>query len=237
MSNLTDFIGSKNNEVDKLAPISFITTSTSWTPPSIGKYFVILCGGGGSGSTTSIANSGTVAYGGGAGDMVIDIVDISNTTAIPITLGAGGSQVNHVVGGGNAAGNDGGISTFGSYLSTTAIQNRGITSPTQPSTIYGGFTSIVKSFIEDIPVDTLLNSKYSIGTLFATPLNSLVADQYSNLHSSKGANSIFSSGGGAGTTGGDGVFSSGGGGGADDYTTGRHSGAGGDGVCLIIKLK
>ena len=86
-------------------------TSGTWTKPSGFKgnlAFVILVGGGASGSCRS---GWTGNAGGGGGEIVMDWVDVSGESSVSVTIGAGGAGVTQ-----SSYGNNGGDTSFGSLL-------------------------------------------------------------------------------------------------------------------------
>ena len=91
-----------------------ITGSTTWTVPKTikGNISVLIFGGGGSGLSP---NSDNVCGGGGSGWMNNGEFSIAGGTQIPITIGNGGSL----------AGQSGGTTTFGTYLSANGGVNGG----------------------------------------------------------------------------------------------------------------
>lgn len=112
--NLSDFIGTSSSlrPINKqYNPYILVTTSTVFNVPSDGKYFVLVSGGGGSGGR--IDGAGKTASGGGSGFISSDILDLNVGEDITITIGAGGAMASAI----SMDGNDGGISSFGSYLS------------------------------------------------------------------------------------------------------------------------
>jgi hypothetical protein len=89
-----------------------ITASTTWTKPARFVPSSLFIDGIGSGSS---GNSSSVGVGGGSGEYVIcRNVDVSAVSSVVVTLNPGGAAVNG--GGVNAAGNPGGVCSFGSLV-------------------------------------------------------------------------------------------------------------------------
>jgi hypothetical protein len=105
MSNIKDFIGGSGGGFD---PRNFtrvdITTSQNWVAPAAkgDKFFVVMQGAGGSGA--QIWNGGDIIFGGGAGQIVTDIISLTTSQSITISIGVGGNTA-RVNGKGNAGGN------------------------------------------------------------------------------------------------------------------------------------
>ncbi len=101
---------------------TFTSNGTFTVPAGVTTVWVTAVGGGGSGSTgdnTIGAISDTPGNGGGAGAMVLKtLVSVTPGANIPVTIGAGGAEVNICTGnsGYGFNGNAGGTSSFGSYV-------------------------------------------------------------------------------------------------------------------------
>ena len=92
-----------------------ITTSGTWTPPAVGRYYIRMVGGGGEGGYLYFLGSGG-AGGGASGAYSEKIIDITALTPIPVTIGAGGDSGFTPV--------PAGATSFGAYL-TAAGGNGG----------------------------------------------------------------------------------------------------------------
>jgi len=93
----------------------FTANGTYTKPSGINKIKVTLTGGGGGGGSGS--GSFNMGGGGGGGGSSIEIIDVSSlSSTVSVTVGAGGAG-----GAANAGiiGNDGGTTSFGSYLTAT----------------------------------------------------------------------------------------------------------------------
>jgi hypothetical protein len=92
--------------------------SASWTPPAgVNKVYVQVWGaggGGGGGATGLLILGGAGGNGGGGGGYAAGIYTLANSSAVLVTVGAGGAK-----GPVNNAGSTGGNSSFGSYASAT----------------------------------------------------------------------------------------------------------------------
>lgn len=98
---------------------------TSWNVPDVlkkgRKAWVIVIGGGASGSIGSVTAGGSGGAAGGESRKLIDLTDIDSVT---ITVGAGGAPVTTASTNGNA----GGSSSFGAYCSATGAPQSNISS-------------------------------------------------------------------------------------------------------------
>jgi hypothetical protein len=113
------------------ANLQEFTTSGTWTKPA-GATFVMVealgAGGAGAGSTGTNNNSQAGAGGGGGAYLYMIFKATDLTSTVSVTIGAGGVAV------ANNNGGDGGITTFGSYLTAYAGQG----GRTQPQGGSGG---------------------------------------------------------------------------------------------------
>jgi len=98
----------------KVKPMNQVFTANgTFTAPFTGNYKVTVCGGGASGSSTGTA-SNTRGGGGGTGGTCIEIVTLSKSDAVTVTIGSGGAQQTTTDSDG-VNGNNGGASSFGAY--------------------------------------------------------------------------------------------------------------------------
>ena len=98
---------------------------TSWNVPEVlkkgRKAWVIVIGGGASGSIGSVTAGGS---GGAAGGESRKLVDLTGVSSVTVTVGAGGAPVTTASTNGNA----GGSSSFGAYCSATGAPQSNISS-------------------------------------------------------------------------------------------------------------
>lgn len=178
---------------------TFISNGT-WAKPSKGNMALIECWGAGGGGGRNSAFSATPS-GGGGGEYSRLLVPLSTLSAsVSVTIGAGGAGISA-----NGDGNDGGSTTFGSYLNALGGQGgNGVGAKTGAG---GGYPSS-----EGYPGAAQgSNARFSGG-------------------GGGGGTSIFGGNGGAnGASGGSGVQPGGGGGSAKSGT----SGTGGNGKCVV----
>lgn len=103
----------------------WITSSTTWTKPAGVKSVEVTCvGGGGGGPANGF---------GGSGGYAKRIIDVSDVSSVPVTVGAGGATLTA-----------GGVSSFGSYLTVEGGQIPASSSGTNYVT--GGSGGIVTPF-------------------------------------------------------------------------------------------
>lgn len=248
MSNLIDFIGGKSsklfteNVINVLAGVDttsfkLITSSETFVAPYDGEYFVILQGGGGSGGAASSGSSGTQANatGGASGDLKAISVTLSESENVVVTIGAGGAGVTPPSLGSYSDGNSGGQTSFGSYLSTTVVNNKGygIYSNSYPSQSLEGFMLGGKGGAyggEITDIFLAVSSTYS-------PINKLdtssgIIGSYNS--GSGGGNSLLCKGSDGSSLISEDARLGSGSGGSGRTNTGGSSGNGGDGFALII---
>ncbi|HGY4227513.1 TPA: glycine-rich domain-containing protein [Citrobacter amalonaticus] len=98
---------------------------TSWNVPDVlrkgRKAWVIVIGGGASGSIGSVTAGGS---GGAAGGESRKLVDLTGVSSVTVTVGAGGASVTTASTNGNA----GSASSFGSYCSATGAPQSNVSS-------------------------------------------------------------------------------------------------------------
>lgn len=96
------------------APV-LITESGTWTPPATGWYWLEVLGGGGAGGSAAVTGVDVWVGGGGgaSGGYEKALVRIDSPAPIAVIVGAGGSPV------AGSSGGDGGVSSFGEYLSAS----------------------------------------------------------------------------------------------------------------------
>ena len=101
--------------------------STTWSPPFRMRAIVHCIGGGGSGGSNTISNTGCVAVsGGGAGEHSASILILDPAVTYTVTAGAGGAAGTDITtSGGTNAGNAGGASSFSGTGITTITANGG----------------------------------------------------------------------------------------------------------------
>ncbi|HFY0733221.1 TPA: glycine-rich domain-containing protein, partial [Citrobacter amalonaticus] len=108
---------------------------TSWNVPDVlkkgRKAWVIVIGGGASGSIGSVTAGGSGGAAGGESRKLIDLTDVDSVT---ITVGAGGAPVTTASTNGNA----GSSSSFGAYCSATGAPQSNISSGQIGGEGYGG---------------------------------------------------------------------------------------------------
>lgn len=243
MSNLTDFIGGAGI-IDSSPLIATYYESGSFTVPETGDYVILISGGGGSGAASQATLSVNArASGGGSGDVKVAKLTLTASDVHTITIGAGGAAVTASL---NVLthGNNGGVSSFGSLVTTDSIANGGICAITEiniPDTPGfcngGGVLGLIGMSGLNISGNTL---RGLLDSNPATNLNSYSGGVGFSLSTSGyaggGGASLFANGGaGSNSEGGKGSFGSGGGGVVEDGVA-RISGKGGDGFCLIAKL-
>lgn len=97
-----------------LQSMQVFTSSGTWTrPDGISRIEVIVTGGGGGGGSH---NTDDASGGGGAGGTAIEIIDVSEVSSVPVTVGVGGAgSCGNLHNGGTA----GGTSSFGTFLQAT----------------------------------------------------------------------------------------------------------------------
>jgi len=249
MSNITDFIGEKSfitievkessvrmqgsTSITEDFPI--LTISQNFVVPKTGKYFVLVSGGGGSGGCAYGYSSAIHSTGGGSGGVAYGILNLTAAESISVTIGAGGAPAPS-----SSDGNDGGQTSFGSYLTSPLLSNKGKVQvdtetnaefPSDGYRVADLYSSSTLSYDETVlpdvgitlksvssPADgvTYINSTYSVNT--------------------GGGASIITSGGAGSNNGLAGRNGSGGGGAGYGSTTSYTSGAGGDGFVLMCYL-
>jgi len=138
--------------------VDTITSTTNWLKPSWAKYYKVYIYGGGCGGGSGARQPTTLARwggGGGAGSSMVvgEFLDSALASSILVTIGAGGnggaSVTTDNTNGNN--GTQGGITSFGSLLSsyapgaggggTTSTSTRGTAYTTVTPSSYGGFYS------------------------------------------------------------------------------------------------
>jgi hypothetical protein len=90
------------------------TSSGTFTAPKTGVYKVTIVGGGGS-SASNQGGSNAYLGGGGGGGVAIEIVSLTVSDAVAVTVGAGGTDPASAA----THGNTGSTSSFGAYCSAT----------------------------------------------------------------------------------------------------------------------
>ena len=123
-ADIFSYIGAQYFGIKGIA--SFTTPGvTSWTVPdelkSGRKAWVIVIGGGASGSIGSVTAGGS---GGAAGGESRKLVDLTGVSSVTVTVGAGGASVTTASTNGNA----GSASSFGSYCSATGAPQSNVSS-------------------------------------------------------------------------------------------------------------
>ena len=107
--------GSSLTNTGGLKSVQVFTSSGTYTKPAGINTLKVICtgggGGGGEGKSTFNYNGG-----GAAGGTAIDIIDISGTSTVAVTVGAGGAAQ---TAGNGSAGNNGATSSFGAFCSAT----------------------------------------------------------------------------------------------------------------------
>lgn len=254
MSNLADFIGGSSNiEINipshQLAKVSndvtpqneqnIFSTSTTYTAQSAGKYFVLLSGGGGSGGVANLDNiTMWCSSGGGSGDVKYGVFTLTNGENVQITIGAGGAGV--TCGSVSVNGNNGGVTSFGGYLSTDSIANAGkasndanvlvdiaesgfrTVSYSRKGSIYNEYTLSDVNIKLNVLYDVKDGGSYVLG---------------GSAYSLGGASSILSSGvEGKKTAVTNAILGAGSAGAGYDNRSGEHSRNGGDGFAIVVKI-
>ena len=199
-------------------------TATWSKPAGITAVLVYVTGGGGSGGKHGCgSNKSSRSAGGGAGGTAIKWITSGLGSTETVTIGAGGAAVT-----GDAAGNGGGTSSFGSHCSATG-GNGG----------QQGCAGAVEGGANGVGSNGTINLEGGPGENGAEP------DHHSNHLKSSGGNGgeSYWGGGGRASTGFDtsvvseaGVIGSGGGGGHSNQN-GFASGAGGVGYCVVWEYK
>ena len=107
--------GSSLTNTGGLKSVQVFTSSGTYTKPSGINTVKVICTGGGGGGAEG---KSTFNYGGGgaAGGTAIDIIDVSGTSTVTVTVGAGGAQQ---TAGNGSGGNNGATSSFGSFCTGT----------------------------------------------------------------------------------------------------------------------
>lgn len=96
-----------NSDTGKLISVSTYRSSGTWYKPSgCTRVFVQVVGGGGGGASYNES--------GGAGGYAERVIDVTGIYSVSVTVGGGGAAVGYY-----AAANDGGTSSFGSYVSAS----------------------------------------------------------------------------------------------------------------------
>ena len=241
--------------------VDTITTTGTWTRPAWGKFFKVFLVGGGAGGGSGARLATTVTRGGGgsgagAGIVIAEFTATQVTGDQTVTIGAGGTggasvAVNNTAG---AAGNDGGVSSFGSLISTLATKAGagGVSATASRGQIYANTTPFgaislgsgsngATTSVTDITYITVTNNivtgGYSGGGGAGTTFNSLVSTNGGGINVWGGLlpSVAASSGGTNGGNGNDGVsftygyLTLGTCGGGGSYKTAQATGRGGDG--------
>ena len=138
-ANLTDVIHGLSNGLAQT-----FTSSGTYTAPVQAELFIVICVGGGGG--TSYAYSSGRNYGGGAGGTVIGCFDkLAMGATAAVTIGAGGTTETYAGNNVNAGNDDqtnGGTTTFNPVGSgTSVVANGGVT----PGMINNGATGSVSA--------------------------------------------------------------------------------------------
>ena len=199
--------------------------TATWTKPAgITAVLVYVTGGGGSGGKHGCGSNGSSrSAGGGAGGTAIKWITSGLGSTETVTIGAGGARVT-----GDATGNAGGTSSFGSHCSATGGSGG-----------QQGCAAAVEGGASGVGSSGTINLEGAPGGNGAEP------DNHSNHLKSSGGNGgeSYWGGGGRASTGLDtsvvseaGVKGSGGGGGHSNQN-GFASGAGGVGYCVVWEYK
>jgi hypothetical protein len=240
------------------------TTSGTWTRPASANtvsdsMFVVLIGGGGSGSVARNQNvpfsAGDLGYGGGCNVILASSLLSLLPSSCSVTVGAGGASVSRNTDGATA-GNSGGLTEISDGGTGFARANGGGGGPTQENALAEFFGSGGGGTVASPFVDLLNRSKNSVrGTRDGIVANSTPVfggggsilrsgTTYTTNGTTPGPafeiiDGVFIGAGGAAaqTTGVSGGLYGGGGGGAVQSTGTLTSGAGGNGLAIIFTIR
>ena len=123
--NLSSFLSGKTYLTRKT---QYFSASGSFVAPARGKVLLLVVAPGGSGAASSTSTQGpVVSTGGGAGEVVTDVIDVEAGATFSVLLGSPGASVS--VTGTSANGNDAGNTTIvgpNSYSLTAVGGKRGL---------------------------------------------------------------------------------------------------------------
>lgn len=136
-SIITDGAGQLSFGNPGLVSLQVFSVSGTWNRPAgIKRVVVVVVGAGGGGAGTPATGGPEAAEGGGGagGGCAIELIDVTATASVAVTVGAGGS------GGaaGSNAGSAGGTSSFGAFCSATGGAGGAAGLATSGSYLYSG---------------------------------------------------------------------------------------------------
>ena len=196
--------------------IQKFTSSGTWNRPTGCKTVkvTVVGGGGGAGGANSQGGSYTT-QGGGGGGAAIEYIDVTGTSSVTVTRGAGGSGgVGSNGAAAGSAGSSGGTSSFGSFCSATGGAGGAGTGG-------GGGTVIEPSASGGNGSGGNINIRGTIGGLGTSGFSIFGGNRSRPASRGNGTNGVANTGAGGGPAL------------ATGYDTARTGGAGGSGIVIV----
>jgi hypothetical protein len=198
------------------------TSSGTFTAPKAGKYLVVASGGGGSGLIVGTTHS----TGGCGGFIAVGVVTLADSEEVSVTIGAGGA--------GSLNGNDGGDTTFGTYV-TAAGGEHGCSDSSAPfTTPKGGTSGGIFSSTPDVFVPAEGIRANFGGVLDVHTTGGACVYSSSSAFTGGGGAGIGGNGGDAAASGNAGNGEGAGAGGGSMLSVGGVAGSGGDGIVYVF---